>query len=277
MRVFCANGKAIAPRSKPRNEILADEIINVMSRAPISVIFHLAGAGLPYIGKRNREYQHDANVQTAFALAKAILKVNYKGRVVASSSAAVYGSTGLTKMSENDPTNPCNDYGFAKLKAEDHLREQLSDQCDLRIARLFHIFGPGQRKLVVYDIANRIVHGQLPLVIRGTGEELRDFIFVEEAIRALRIFGCEIQQGPETGVVNICTGSATKIRDLARNLSNIERPRNAQILFGVQSEDNFIKACVGDPRRLSRLGVKLDIANEEHLLKTFQWVKKQTK
>lgn len=271
--VVVAEARCGASAQGSREAILFEELVAALSGQRIDVIFHLAGSGIPYLGRCDKQRQHEMNVRTAVTLARAVLVCGYRGRIVMSSSAAVYGNTGVHPVNEDGPLSPCSAYGTSKLEAECALRLALGVVCDLRIARLFHVFGPGQMKLVVYDLSRLLLESPELLEVRGTGDEVRDFIFVTDAVQALIALGFTVPQGPETEIVNVCSGEGMRIIELARRLSRIDGKMVKPVALGLWPGGNPVAACVGSNKRLTRLGVHIGPADDLQFRQTLDWVK----
>lgn len=83
--------------------------------------------------------------------------------------------------------------------------------------RFFNSYGPGEvpgtYRNVIPNFIWRAMQGQ-PLVITGTGDETRDFIWVEDLVRGLML--CARTPEARGGAFNLGTGRQTRIRDLAQ-------------------------------------------------------------
>jgi nucleoside-diphosphate-sugar epimerase len=81
-------------------------------------------------------------------------------------------------------------------------------------------FGPGQpESRATYGIVNRLAHLALenkPLVIYGDGMQLRDYIYIDDAVDALLTMGAsELSEGR---MYNVGTGIGTRLVDMARRI-----------------------------------------------------------
>ncbi len=259
--------------NRHRCQLLHHSVLSALEAFPIDVVFHLAGTGVPHREALRPDNQYWANVATTRALTDAILASGYRGRLVFASSASVYGNTGFHKVTEDHPLTPCTEYGHRKAEAEAWLTKHLGSQCDLRIARLFHVFGLGQRKLVVYDLCTRILAGHDPLVVLGTGQEARDFVFVRDAVRALIIFGI----GPPRiapQIINVCSGIPTRICDLVTLLLRLAHRNTANVTFHQAASNNPILACIGDNTRLVESRIEAPKASFNHFAQTLAWIRR---
>ena len=107
---------------------------------------------------------------------------------------------------------PRNPYGYAK----DALRRQLEflqtvRPFDFAWARLFHMFGEGQPKSSLYPQLKEAVSRGDRIFNMSAGEQLRDYLHVEEIARLiveLATHRCNC------GIVNVCSGKPISIRNL---------------------------------------------------------------
>jgi len=115
---------------------------------------------------------------------------------------------------ESDPCYPLTAYGIAKHGAILYaLAYSRPAGISLRIPRLFHIYGPGEAPgRLIPSLIDGLTRRQ-PVSLSG-GEQRRDFIHVADVCEALvRIAGSQAAEGT---IVNIGTGQAHSIRDVAR-------------------------------------------------------------
>ena len=146
---------------------------------------------------------------------KSCVKANVKN-IIFSSSAAVYGNSLDTLISEKSHLNPLSSYGASKLVAEYNL-QTFSKLFDLNCIslRLFNVYGNGQSSEAgVIRKFLKNISKETPLEIFGDGTQTRDFVHVSDVIRA---FYCAIKniEAKRGEVYNIGSGSATSINELA--------------------------------------------------------------
>ena len=85
--------------------------------------------------------------------------------------------------------------------------------------RIFSAYGPRLKKQLLWDIYQKIKKND-ELVLYGTGNETRDFIYISDIIR---IIDMVIQKAEFRGeALNIANGKQIKIKDIAiRNTARI--------------------------------------------------------
>jgi len=148
------------------------------------LIVHCAGSGAvshSFVAPAN---DFSRSVETTLAMLEFARLQPLPTRVVLASSAAVYGDQGDCDIPEETTVAPMSPYGYHKAMAE-MLCESYSRFFGLetRIVRLFSVYGEGLRKQLLWDALNKFKCGKHSFF--GTGEELRDWIHVDDAARLL--------------------------------------------------------------------------------------------
>ncbi|MCS7011119.1 MAG: NAD-dependent epimerase/dehydratase family protein, partial [Anaerolineales bacterium] len=110
-------------------------------------------------------------------------------KVIFSSSTAVYGEPSVFPTPEDAPLSPLSPYALSKQIGEQYMRfySRVFGLPTLSL-RYYNVYGPRQRPDSDYAaaipiFARRLLTGQ-PLTIYGDGRQSRDFIFVEDVVRA---------------------------------------------------------------------------------------------
>lgn len=145
-------------------------------------------------------------------------------KVVFSGSSAIYGDTPNLPIQETEPPRTLSPYAEHKLGGEHALRS-LHDKSGLRgvALRYFNVYGPQQNPdseyaAVIPKFVTRALDGR-PLIIFGDGGQTRDFVYVEDVVRAnLLAFESEIEDGRP---YNIGAGRSIPIRELAEAVVSI--------------------------------------------------------
>jgi UDP-glucose 4-epimerase len=110
--------------------------------------------------------------------------------ILASSAGGIYGETRGAPLTETSPTHPLSAYGQAKLLQEKALSRWAEGRHEVStlVARISNLFGPGQRpdkpQGLISQMSRCLIH-QRPVHIYVPLDTVRDFVFVEDAARAL--------------------------------------------------------------------------------------------
>lgn len=149
------------------------------------------------------------NTANVFKILESIRRIQPHCKFINLSSAAVYGNPQYLPIDEAHPLQPISPYGFHKLAAEKICCEFFQYfgvlTCSLRV---FSAYGPGLQKQLFWDVYQKSL-GQENLSFFGTGEETRDFIFIEDLVRAIDL---TINNSAFHGdIVNIANGQEVEI------------------------------------------------------------------
>jgi nucleoside-diphosphate-sugar epimerase len=132
------------------------------------------------------------NCLATLSVLEACRRGNSRARIVYASTRQVYGRVEEIPVTEESAVRPTDINGIHKRAAEEYLR-LYAGQFGLRTAvlRLTNTFGPrmdvrnGDRGFAAVLIG-RALRGE-PLSIYGTGEQVRDFNYVDDVVAALRL------------------------------------------------------------------------------------------
>lgn len=205
-----------------------------------------------------------------FTVLDALRRARSKCRFVFLSSAAVYGEPSTLPVSERAQPNPISPYGFHKLQSEIALKEfALVYQMQTASVRIFSAYGVGLKKQVLWDLSCRALADN-SLTMRGTGQETRDFINVEDVVGG--VFKV-LENGAFDGrAYNLASGKETSIRALA------ELTIDSLGLDIKPAFDGFVPA--GDPQfwradisAISSLGFEPTVSMSKGIGEFAAWVK----
>lgn len=174
------------------------------------IFHHAALVSVPESFAKPREYE-DVNVQGTENIFKLAKKFNIK--TVFASSSSVYGNTKNIPTLESEKLGPINPYGITKLKAE-NLARQYSKHCDIIGLRYYNVYGDTMTSTGVGVISQfyQSMQKQKPPVIDGNGEQLRDFVYIQDVVRATV---SAMQKNIGSYFINIGSGTTVSILALA--------------------------------------------------------------
>lgn len=204
-------------------------------------------------------------------------------KVINASSACVYGQALFAPETEDHPTNPNWAYGVSKLAAEKYCRI-FSEMYGIPIIsfRYSIVYGPREwcgRALTLF--LKRVSEGKPPVVF-GLGSQLRDFVYVDDLVRAHSQAIEEGFAGPWS--VNLSTGIGTSIADLAQKVARLApeplHPIHEEVPVGGRSSildrarlSAELEKMVLDNALAKRLlGWEPKVSLDEGLEKEFAWL-----
>ena len=203
-------------RSKVK--VIVGDMGDLLQRQQIRVdaydyVFHLAAN--PYIppSVERPAYDFALNLQNTFTLLEALRAAPHPPRLVNTSSAAVYGNPATLPIKETDPTVPISPYGVSKLAAERYVAvySQLYG-IPATSVRLFSVFGPRQRKQVIYDLLRKLRANPQSLEVLGDGSQARDFVYATDVAQAMTLAATVAPGRGE--VYNVASGATHTIAEL---------------------------------------------------------------
>jgi len=208
--------------------------------------FHLAGAANPDDDWLDSHRSNLTGSVTVFDAAR-----RDKLPVVYASSSGIYGDSTEPRLTEGMPARPQTRQGADAASCELQARIAAGEGVPNTGLRLFHVYGPRQdaehpQAGVVAQFAARLQAGQ-SLLLHGDGGQTRDFVFVADAVLLLlaAMQRLELRGTALADVFNLCTGRATRIRELAQIMAGIAgRAPDLQLAM---PRRNDLRQVVGDP------------------------------
>lgn len=175
------------------------------------IFHHAALVSVPESFLKQKLYE-DVNVNGTENIFKIAKKFHIK--TVFASSSSVYGNTKNIPIQESEKLVPINPYGMTKLEAE-NLARAYSKYCDIVGLRYYNVYGNTMISSGMGVISQfyQNMQKQRPPVIDGNGEQLRDFVHVQDVIHAT-ISAMEKNTG--SIFLNIGSGNAISVLNLAK-------------------------------------------------------------
>jgi len=220
----------------------------------VDAIVHLAAISSVPFSVENPVLTNDVNVNGTLNLLNACLDADVR-RFLFISSCAVYGEPRYFPMDERHPIQPLSPYAASKAAAEGYCKVfRKVYGLDAVVLRLFNVYGSRQREEdsycgVITKFVSSLLHGK-PLVIFGDGNQMRDFVYVEDVAEAIWLALESEAAAGET--FNIGSGRPTSINELAKLVTEV---------FGDEAEMVYEEERIGDLRQSCA-----DIAKAERTL-----------
>jgi len=232
-------------------------------------VIHLAGTGEVARSVAHPSQDLNDSLVSGFDLLEWARVTGSGTRLLFASTASVYGQPVSLPIREEDPTVPISPYGVSKLALERY-STVYAKLYGVRTAalRFFSLYGPRQKKLVVYDLMRKFsARDDIPTIL-GDGSQVRDFCYIKDAVRAACLV-CE--RGDLKGeVYNVGTGVGVSIRELVSRIRNLVAPgREYRFTGEVRSGDG--QAWVADISKIAGLGYSPSTGLEDGLAQTADW------
>ena len=226
--------------------ISANEVTDLIDRVQPAVTFNLAGYGVDP-AERDPAIAQRVNTELPAQLAQRLAYVP-RARLVHVGSALEYGTVS-GDLNEDTPCAPTTLYGRTKLGGSIALRQQ-SEATGIQAltARLFTVYGPGERAGRLLPALMRAAQTQTPLQLTD-GKQQRDFTYVGDVVEGLlRLAKAKTHPGE---VINLATGKLETVRRFAERAAQVIGLDRELLRFG--SLPTRVEEMAHDPVAVRRL------------------------
>lgn len=238
----------------------------------VDAIFHLAAQLNVRHSVADPVNDASVNVQGTLSVLNYAKQAGAKRFIFSSTGGAIYGPTEGIPTPESAPVNSSSPYGISKYAAEKYI-ELFSRLYAMHyvILRYSNVYGPGQSGSnecgVVAIFGEQALKGQ-PLTVFGDGEQTRDYVHVNDVVRAnLAALGTQVQD-----VFNISTGIETTVNEIAEQYQQLAG-NDVRIVHmpGKQGEER--RSCLDATKAEKYLGWKAQISLDQGMAQTFDSLK----
>ncbi len=232
----------------------------------VDAVFHLAAVASVQQSILDPLRTHAVNVGGTLTVLEAA-RASGVPRVVLACSAAAYGMNPALPLSEDEPAAPISAYGLHKRMCEQFGALYTAERgLDVAALRFFNVYGPrqdpaGEYAAVVPKFIEAMSVGRAP-TIYGDGTQTRDFCFVDDVARALRL-AAEASGAPGR-FLNVGAGGETSLLDLVDALNGI-LGANLEPRFEPPRAGDIHRSCADVSRALKVLGFSAAVGLEEGL------------
>ncbi|HTT17831.1 MAG TPA: NAD-dependent epimerase/dehydratase family protein [Candidatus Sulfotelmatobacter sp.] len=234
-------------------------------------VFHEAALRITRCAEAPREAV-EVLIDGMLNLLESSVRHNVK-KIIAASSASVYGEPSYLPIDEDHPFNNRTMYGAGKIANEQMLRAYFTTSGLPYVAfRYFNAYGPRMDTVGVYtEVMIRwldAIEANQPPLIFGDGKQSMDFIFVSDIARANLLAA---QSDVSDEAFNVGTGIQTSLNELCQLMLDLSgsrlRPeyREARKVGNVQAR----RASVEKAEKM--LGFKSDVSLQEGLRRLIGW------
>ncbi|MBU1325369.1 MAG: SDR family oxidoreductase [Alphaproteobacteria bacterium] len=238
-----------------------------------AAVFHLAGGSSVGAAIAAPREDFKRTVEATAALCDWLRLESPESRLLAVSSAAVYGASHDGPIAEAAAGRPYSPYGYHKLMMEQVCRAYAETYgLSVVIARLFSVYGPELRKQLLWDACQRLAAGTAVLELGGSGTELRDWTDIADVVRALEMLSD--LASPEAPAINVGTGRGLDVAAIA-DLVVTAWGEGTAVRFSGQGRPGDPQSLVADARRLQALGFRFDVSAERGVAAYVAWHRSQ--
>lgn len=264
-----------AARLDPRVEFTKGDVDNVPLLWSLlqsaDCVYHLAArVSVPQSVLHPREYAR-VNVGGTVSLMEAMRDTGV-GRVVFTSSGAVYGNQPRQPVREDVTPFPDSPYAVSKWSAEQYIHTIGALWGMETVAlRIFNAYGPGQSLPVSHaPVVPRFLKQALSggsIVVFGDGRQTRDYVYVDDVVTAL--VAAATAQNVNRSIINIGSGREITILDLIAHMERVTGKR-ANVIHNAEKSGGVPHLAAEISKARELLGFRPEIDLEAGLRLTIE-------
>ena len=173
-------------------------IERVLNEYQVQTVFHLAAQTIVGIANQNPLSTFETNIRGTWHVLEACRRTSWVEGIVLASSDKAYGEHEILPYDESAPLRGMHPYDVSKACAD--LMAQAyhkTYRLPVSITRCGNLFGPGDANFnrLIPGTIRSIIRNEAP-VIRSDGKFSRDYVYVEDAVRAYMLVASKISDGP---------------------------------------------------------------------------------
>jgi UDP-glucose 4-epimerase len=240
----------------------------------VDTVYHLISTTFPSMTTESGVYDVLSNLLPTIRLLEICAGTGVKKIVYASSGGTVYGEPLYIPIDEEHPREPTSAYGQSKLSIENYLHFYArTKKIDVSILRISNPYGPSQNPLGVQGViavAMGCALSKRPLKLFGQGEAVRDYIYIDDVVRALILAG----EKPGSCAVNISSGVGYSVIQI---VEAIEKITGESVIkqFVTKREGDVLTNVLANDRARQLFDWKPDTGLLEGLALTWDWMSKR--
>ena len=257
-----------------RYDIGSEAVGDLLQQVRPEVVFHLAAQASVPASVADPVADAQTNIIGMLRVLDACVAADVRKVVFAASGGTIYGVQEDLPVKETAIGRPVSPYGITKRAAEDYLRFYKEEfKLDFTSLALANVYGPRQdphgESGVVAIFATKLLNNEPPR-IDGSGDQTRDYVFVEDVAHAF-VLGAEKGSG-ET--INIATSVETSVNELYEMMANITSFAGEPV-HGPARQGDVFRSSLDRTKAEDVLGWKPWTPLSEGLRKTIGWFRSQ--
>lgn len=234
-----------------------------------ATIYHLAASA--DVAASVRDPRHDLT-HTFAALFEVLEAARVRGcRVIFPSTASIFDVGEPLPLGERAFPRPTSPYAAAKLSGEAYCYAyHRSYGVDVRVARLFSVYGIGMRRFAIHDLIRKIERNPQELEVLGDGTQVRDYLYIDDAVEGLMTVAERGRAGED---YNVASGRPVRLLDLARAIAVHMGVPGIRIVPTGKTFAGDTPRWFGDVSKMQALGFAPGVPLDEGLRRTIRWMR----
>jgi len=240
-----------------------------------TIVLHFGESANVVESYNNPEEYLDQSFRTNIKVLEVIRKT--KARLVYPSTGSIFSKYNEMPLAENSIINPSSPYASGKLNGESMcMSYRNSYDLDIRIVRLFSVYGSTMKSFFIYDAINKIYKAKDKVVFYGSGRQIRDYMYIEDVVNGLIKISVSDFRNED---YNLGSGVATSIFDLAEKIKKYLNKNNLIIEFDKSCQPFQSDVFFADANKVNKLGIKSMMSIDDglkiiipHIIKKIQYI-----
>jgi UDP-glucose 4-epimerase len=265
------DGKAVLHTSPLDNAKLLHTLL-----PECQTVFYLASDSTPGTSASEPMWESELNLGPALRFLDILQKYDKVHLIFISSGGTVYGNPRSLPVGEDQPLSPLSYHGAGKIAMESFLQAYCRQfGRSVTVLRPSNFYGPGQPYRKGFGIVRGILEHlrrDLPVEIWGDGENVRDFLYIEDFVDACMQLALKDRDKGAIDVFNVGYGKGVSINRLCDLVESATGRRIRKEYRAGRSID--VRSVVLDCSKLNQVaGWKPATDLETGLTRTWEWLK----
>jgi len=257
-----------------RGDVCNPNDLAQLENTSFDCIYHLAARANVPLSVKDPRGDFRANVEGTLNMLELACRVKAK-RFILPSSVSVLDISNELPFDEDAKVGPSSPYAAGKLAAEAYCKAYYRAYgLSTGIARLFNVYGPGFTRYSIWDLTNKIIGNPERIEILGDGEQIRDYLHIDDAVTGLQ---CVAEKGLPGELYNVATGIPTRIKELVKLIAKYCGCPDIRVVSAGPSWPGDVPYWYADMNKIHRLGFYPKISIEEGIRQTVEWILSERK
>jgi nucleoside-diphosphate-sugar epimerase len=247
--------------------------VKIIKKKNPEVIFFLSGNSYPINTLNDELYDFKSNNLILQQLLSAMVSTKFKGRIIYSSSIAVYGAILGNKniVNEKNNLNPLSYYGLSKSFAEQQIKF-FSTKYNLKaiVLRICSVYGPGLNRQIIYELIKKLLANKETIYLQGNSKDSRQFIYVSDCAKIMqKLINLNLREN--FSIYNLAQGKKISINKISSIINCLLKKKTKVYFANKIIQPNLPELCNKKIKKLLRLKyfVPIEIGLKK-IIKSFQ-------
>ena len=245
----------------------------ILGEYEIDTVFHIAAQAIVGIANRNPLSTFETNIRGTYNLLEAARRSPLVKRIVVASSDKAYGDQTQLPYHEDMPLKGSHPYDVSKsctdLIAQAYHKTYGLPVC---ITRCGNLYGGGDLNFnrIIPQTIKSVLRGEKP-VIRSDGKSIRDYFYVEDAVKAYLILAEKmIDLRLEGQAFNFSNEIQLTVLELVNKILALMKSDLTPVILN-QGSNEIVHQYLSAEKAREVLGWKPSFTIDEGLIRTINW------